>query len=74
MCRSVLDETAQVEAANAAAAVGAEVRASMEAPYRWRENPSAKRQEDTRGSADLIELMEVKGREVQELLTRLKAL
>ena len=37
-------------------------------------NPNAKSTEDTRSSAELIDLIETKGREVQELLARLKTL
>lgn len=37
-------------------------------------NPNAKSEEDTRTPAELIELIETKGREVQEILMRLKGL
>lgn len=37
-------------------------------------NPNAKSEEDTRSSVELIELIETKGREVQELLAQLKNL
>lgn len=37
-------------------------------------NPNAKSTEDTRSSAELIDLIETKGREIQELLAQLRQL